>query len=124
MRKYWTEERKFSLDVAKEFGVGYAPADSRKLLEQLIKKEFSYEAMAQCGLYFPGRTSRDLLNFKARFRGRLMVPLRDVQGNVIAFTVKLPQTPKDDPAFEAKYVNSPETLSLRGEELLFNFDCA
>ncbi len=117
VREYWTNERKFSLDVAKEFGVGYAPASSNKLEDILAKKNFSPEAMKQCGLFFaPGRP---------RFRGRLMIPLRDVQGNVIAFTGrKLPQTPKDDPAFEAKYVNSPETLIFKKGGMLFNFDRA
>lgn len=117
VRKYWTQERKFSLEVAKEFGVGYAPAASNKLEEILAKKNFSPEAMKQCGLFFaPG---------KPRFRGRLMIPLRDTQGNVIAFTGrKLPQTPADDPAFEAKYVNSPETPLFKKGAMLFNFDRA
>lgn len=117
VRKYWVEQRKFSLEVAKEFGVGYAPAHSNKLEEILAKKNFTPEAMKQCGLFFgPG---------KPRFRGRLMIPLRDAQGNVIAFTGrKLPLTPKDDPAFEAKYVNSPETLLFKKGAMLFNFDRA
>ena len=39
-----------------------------------------------------------------------MIPIRDVQGRVVAFTARqLPQTPEDDPARDAKYVNSPET---------------
>lgn len=117
VRKYWTDERKFGLEVAKEFGIGYAPAESNKLWELLLKKEFSEEALKQSGLYFaPG---------KPRFRGRLMIPLRDTQGNVIAFSGrKMAQTPKDDPAFEAKYVNSPETPLFKKGAMLFNFDRA
>ena len=117
VRKYWTEERKFSLEVAADFGIGYAPADPKKLQEQLVKKQFTNEALAACGLYFaPG---------KPRFRGRLMIPLRDAQGNVIAFSGrKLSQTPADDPAFEAKYVNSPETMLFKKGAMLFNFDRA
>ncbi len=124
VRDYWQKERKFSLEVAKEFGVGYAPVSPHKLLEMLVRKKFSNEALAQCGLYFTG-SSRDAGSFKPRFRGRLMVPLRDMQGNVIAFTGrKLPCTPADDPAFEAKYVNSPETLLFKKGSMLFNFDRA
>lgn len=117
VRKYWQEERKFTIEVAKEFSIGYAPVDSGKLAELLQKKNFSPEALRQCGLYFAPN--------KPRFRGRLMIPIRDPQGQVIAFTGrKLPQTPKDDPAFEAKYVNSPETPIFKKGAMLFNFDRA
>lgn len=131
IREYWTKERKFLLAVAEEFGIGYAPIDPHKLLEQLVKKNFSWEAMTHCGLYFAPRATQFsggkpvFDGFKPRFRGRLMIPLRDVQGNVIAFTGrKLSQTPSDDPAFEAKYVNSPETPLFKKGGMLFNFDRA
>jgi DNA primase len=125
VRKYWTQERKFPLTVAKEFGVGYAPANPHKLLETLIRREFSPEAISQSGLYFNAYDIKEFSSYKPRFRGRLMIPLRDAQGQVIAFTGrKLPQTPADDPAFEAKYVNSPETLIFKKGRMLFNFDRA
>ena len=63
--------------------------------------------------------------FKSRFRGRLMIPIRDVQSRVIAFTArKLEQTPEDDPAHEAKYVNSPETPIFHKGSVLFGIDHA
>jgi DNA primase len=63
--------------------------------------------------------------FKSRFRGRLMIPIRDVQGRVVAFTARqLPQTPEDDPAREAKYVNSPETPIFHKGRILFGMDHA
>jgi DNA primase len=62
---------------------------------------------------------------RPRFRGRLMIPIRDHQGRVVAFTARQTDlTPEDDPAREAKYVNSPETPIFTKGNLLFNLDRA
>jgi DNA primase len=62
---------------------------------------------------------------RPRFRGRLMIPIRDHQGRVVAFTARQTGlTPEDDPAREAKYVNSPETPIFTKGNLLFNLDRA
>ena len=54
-----------------------------------------------------------------------MIPIRDHQGRVVAFTARqLELTPADDPAREAKYVNSPETPIFTKSNLLFNLDRA
>ena len=54
-----------------------------------------------------------------------MIPIRDHQGRVVAFTARQTElTPADDPAHEAKYVNSPETPVFTKGNLLFNLDRA
>jgi len=54
-----------------------------------------------------------------------MIPIRDHQGRVVAFTARQTAlTPQDDPAREAKYVNSPETPIFSKGNLLFNLDRA
>jgi DNA primase len=54
-----------------------------------------------------------------------MIPIRDHQGRVVAFTARQTQlTPQDDPSREAKYVNSPETPIFTKSQLLFNLDRA
>ena len=54
-----------------------------------------------------------------------MIPIRDHQGRVVAFTARqTDHTPQDDPAREAKYVNSPETPIFTKGQLLFNLDRA
>ena len=69
--------------------------------------------------------SRPAAALKPRFRGRLMIPIRDIQGRVVAFTARQTElTPADDPAHEAKYVNSPETPIFTKGDLLFNLDRA
>ncbi|HVU38410.1 MAG TPA: DNA primase [Opitutales bacterium] len=126
IRKYWTESRRFTLDLAKEFKIGWAGTDGGGLLEALLKtKKFSAEAFFACGLFFYREGERDPARGRPRFRGRLMIPIRDVQGRVIAFTARQTErTPADDPSREAKYVNSPETPLFRKGDVLFNLDRA
>ncbi|MFP6900029.1 MAG: DNA primase, partial [Opitutales bacterium] len=116
IRDYWTNQRNFSLDAAEDFKVGFAPAKGglRKLLDQ---KEYSRKAMEESGLFIAGG--------RERFRGRLMIPIRETQGRIAAFTARqLEITPTDDPAHKAKYVNSPDTPIFRKGNLLFNLDKA
>ncbi|NBQ59051.1 MAG: DNA primase, partial [Opitutaceae bacterium] len=109
MRKLWHEQRKFPLDLADEFKIGAADATGSGLGAALLRKKFSEAALRQCGLFFIYDDA--LLTgaaLRPRFRGRLMIPIRDHQGRVVAFTARQTElTPADDPAHEAKYVNSP-----------------
>ena len=124
IRDYWTNRRQFALEVADDFKIGFAPPDSSELGILVNKKNFSREAIEQCGLFWAKRgTSAAYLGY--RFRGRLMIPIRDHQGRIVAFTARqLEITPEDDPAREAKYVNSPETPIFHKGNLLFNLDRA
>jgi DNA primase len=126
MREYWAGKRRFPPELAVEFKVGAAPAEDGGLAARLWRRKYSEESLRQCGLFFvregalfaPGA-------LRPRFRGRLMIPIRDYQGRVVAFTARQTDlTPQDDPAREAKYVNSPETPIFTKGQLLFNLDRA
>jgi DNA primase len=123
VRSYWENERGFTLEDAEKHEIGYAPIDAKHFQEYLKKQGYSDEEFEASGLFFPrGNRSGSRM---ARFRGRLMIPIRDLTGNVIAFTGrKLPQTPQNDPAFEAKYVNSPKTDIFNKGSLLFGLHLA
>ena len=122
IRKYWTEERHFPEEVAKEFGIGFAPPDSSGLLRLFTEQGIPPEVIDKSGLFFDRKGRQDFLT---RFRGRLMIPIRDTQERVVAFTARqLSVTPENDPAREAKYVNSPETPIFSKGNLLFNLDKA
>ena len=126
IREYWVKNRRFSLELAEEFKIGFAPPEDSGLAAALLKRSFTEDALRQCGLFF----TRDgavltLGALRPRFRGRLMIPIRDHQGRIVAFTARqLELTPLDDPAREAKYVNSPETPIFTKSNLLFNLDRA
>ncbi|MDR2673691.1 MAG: DNA primase [Opitutaceae bacterium] len=126
MRGYWTDSRRFSGELAEEFKIGAVGADGGGLAGVLLKKKFSEEALRRCGLFFIHDDQMLTLGaLRPRFRGRLMIPIRDHQGRVLAFTARQTGlTPSDDPASEAKYVNSPETPIFTKGNILFNLDHA
>lgn len=125
VRQYWQEQRGFSLDHASEFKIGYAPAAINQLAGFCQKKGVPPAVLHAAGLFFARDGEQDHARFKSRFRGRLMIPIRDVQGRVVAFTARqLEQTPENDPAREAKYVNSPETQIFHKSRILFGLDHA
>ncbi len=125
IQNYWTEKRKFSLNVADDFRIGFAPVDDSKLIPGLLKKGFDAEALSKTGLFFGTDRFPDPLRWRCRFRGRLVIPICDIQGRVIAFTARtLDITPADDPSREAKYVNSPETELFKKSRTVFNLDRA
>jgi DNA primase len=126
MREYWTQRRRFSMELADEFRIGATDALGSGLAAAVLKKKFSEDAIRQSSLFYmrdgapptPG-------TLRPRFRGRLMIPIRDHQGRVVAFTARQTDlTPPDDPSHEAKYVNSSETPIFTKGHLLFNLDRA
>ena len=120
-REYWTTRRRFDLAVAEDFKIGIAAPDGGRLAEHLQKKGYAEEALRQSGLFYVRQSG----GLSPRFRGRLMIPIRDHQGRVVAFTARqLEITPADDPTHDAKYVNSPETPVFTKGQLLFNLDRA
>lgn len=130
VRDYWIQRRGFQLDVAAKYQIGFAPPDGGKLAERLLRLDFSAEAIAESGLFYEprggwgNRGDANPRQLRARFRGRLMIPIRDVQGRVIAFTARQLEgiTPADD--VPGKYVNSPETLLFKKSHVLFGLDRA
>ncbi|MGB0418494.1 MAG: DNA primase [Opitutales bacterium] len=125
VRQYWQTTRAFDLKVAQQFKIGFAPAAPFALYQYCRQKGIQQEALQASGLFFNSHQSRRSTELKSRFRGRLMIPIRDVQGRVVAFTARqLQETPPDDPSREAKYVNSPETQIFQKSRILFGMDHA
>lgn len=126
MRDYWAKDRRFTPELADEFKIGLSDAAGSGLGAALLRKKFSEAAIRQCGLFFIYEDQMLTMQaLRPRFRGRLMIPIRDHQGRVVAFTARQTKlTPADDPAHEAKYVNSPETPIFTKGNLLFNLDRA
>lgn len=124
-RRYWEERRSFPLSVAEEFNIGLSPLDGRPLAELCAKKGISLEALRDCGLFYQRGNHLSTSSLMPRFRGRLMIPIRDHQGRVVAFTARqLEITPKEDPSHDAKYINSPETPLFNKSRILFGLDRA
>ena len=115
---YWIKERKFTLDDAKKFGIGYAPVDRFALAHYLQKKGISEVILSKSGLFNEKKQSGQ---FASRFCGRLMIPIREKIGRVCGFTARqLAMTPSWGDRKSPKYVNSPETPIFLKSDLLFN----
>ena len=99
------------------FGVGYAPDSWDGLVNALRKKGYTEEEIRQSGLVSISRKNGNIFD---RFRDRLMFPIIDVRGNVIAFGGRVIK--KDSEA--AKYLNSPETLIFNKRKNLFGLNLA
>lgn len=103
--RHYLEKRDVSLKTTQRFSVGFSPADG--LYAHLQALGFSAEDMLTSGLIM-----RNERGFYDRFRRRLMFPIHDIKGRVIAFGGRV-LTPA-----EPKYLNSPETpLFSKGQHL-------
>ncbi len=108
-------ERGFELADAEQFGVGYAPKAWEDLTRHLRGRGFTDADLIAAGLAREGqRGPRD------RFRGRLMWPIRDLSGDVIAFGARKLDPDDDGP----KYLNTPETSLFRKSTVLYGADLA
>jgi DNA primase len=108
-------ERGFELADAERFGVGYSPKAWEDLTRHLRGRGFADAELIAAGLAVQGqRGPRD------RFRGRLMWPIRDLSGDVIAFGARKLDAEDDGP----KYLNTPETSLFRKSTVLYGADLA
>lgn len=95
-------------EIAADFGLGYAPDAWEGLMGHLRERGFRKDALIATGLGIPGKAGQPY----DRFRDRVMFPIRDRRGRVIAFGGRI--LDKGEP----KYLNSPETpLFHKGREL-------
>ena len=94
------------------FRLGYAPDSRNALKEHLAGKGVSKEQIEACGLVVHGP---DIPVSYDRFRDRIMFPITDVRGRVIAFGGRAMAA--DVPA---KYLNSPETELFHKSNVLYN----
>ena len=121
-QNYWVDERKFSLETAHEFGIGYAPVDRHLLGKFLTSKGISDNILAKSGLFYERKNKTEWVSI---FCGRLMIPIREKLGRICGFTGrKLSVTPEWGEKKAPKYVNSPETPIFLKGQLLFNLDLA
>jgi len=110
-RRYLAQERGLGRAVTQAFGLGLAPEGWDGLRRHLAREGFSDQIAAQAGLIKPGREAGHFYDF---FRGRLMVPIADAQGRVLAFGGRV--LPGGDQT--AKYLNSGETpIYTKGSHL-------
>ena len=108
-------ERGFELADAEGFGCGYAPAEWEALTRHLRGRGFTDAELLLSGLASQGRRGP-----VDRFRGRLLWPIRDLTGDVIAFGARKLDPDDNGP----KYLNTPETPLFKKSSVLYGADLA
>jgi len=100
-------DRKLSKEIIKKFEIGLS-ISRVPLTDFLLKKEYSLNKLIDLGL--SNTMSNDI------FVDRIMVPLQDMNGNVVGFSGRIYQTTDD-----RKYINSKETELFKKNTLLYNY---
>ncbi len=106
--------RGLSRKTMNRFGLGYAPDSFSALINAMAEKGFSKDELVAAGL----ASKNDRGNIYDRFRNRVMFPIIDVRGQVIAFGGRV----MDDST--PKYLNSPETTIFHKSRNLFALNLA
>lgn len=106
----YIKNRGLSIENIKKFRIGYALNDFETLIKHLSILGFNEEDMERSGVAALNKKYYD------KFRNRIMFPVFDKVGKVIAFTGRVIN--KED---MPKYMNSPETLIYKKSNVLFNY---
>src|SRR4051794_3184937 len=115
----YLKRRGIDQETVQRFGIGLAP-DSRSALKRALKK-LGEDKLIETGMLIQpeanetGQREKDSYD---RFRGRLMIPIRDPRGRVIAFGGRILGEG------EPKYLNSPDTPLFDKGRTLYNIDRA
>lgn len=110
----YMRKRQISRRVATNFGLGYAPDSWESLTHEMKSRGYSERDLLDAGLAKNGRRG----GVYDTFRGRLMFPVIDVRGNVVAFSGRVLGDG------EPKYLNSPDTPVFSKSNNLFGLNLA
>ena len=113
-REYWRKRRGLSDNTIRRFGLGYAPDSYSDLLHYLKGRGYNEEELLESGLV--RRSEKG--NLYNLFRHRMITPIIDLRGNVIAFGGRVLDDSKP------KYINSPETVVYKKSRTLFALNIA
>ncbi len=106
----YLKARGLSGKIAQRFGIGYAPSGWQNLIDNISTSDSTLDALVQCGMAVKKADSQRVYDF---FRERIMFPIRNSKGKVIAFGGRVLGDAKP------KYLNSPETEVFHKEKELY-----
>ncbi|HEY6227081.1 MAG TPA: DNA primase, partial [Verrucomicrobiae bacterium] len=112
-------KRRVPEEMVKLFRIGYAPDTWEDTVNWARSKNFDLELVAQAGLIIKREGAE---GYYDRFRGRLMFPICDEQGRVVAFSGRVLMAEQEQ--YGGKYVNSPETPIFTKGRIIFGLDKA
>ncbi len=111
------KSRGYKKSTITKFGLGYAPDDWRALLTHMRNLGYSYEELYEANL--ANRSEKNgKISYYDSFRNRVMVPIIDVRGNVVAFGGRVLDDSKP------KYINTSDTLVYKKSLGVFGLNFA
>ena len=119
--KDYLVKRGLTESTIRSFRIGYAPLDWRLAYDHLHAKGFTDQEIERAGLIktVEGKSPYD------RFRGRVMFPIFDANGHVVAFSGRVFGVEKNQDGTDvAKYINSPEGPLYDKSSIMFGYDRA
>jgi len=115
----YIKERGISSEMIELFKLGYSPSNRDFLFDFLKQKGYSEDFLGKSGLFSSKYKSVPM------FSGRLMFPITDRQGRIVAFGGRaLPGVFQNDGKEPPKYINSPETEIYNKRKTLFAIEIA
>ena len=110
--KKYLKERKIDDKIINEFQIGLALDNKDDLFKLLHNKGYNADLLESLGLVtIAGDTVYDF------FKGRVVFPILDIEGNVVGFSARIYRGEKDT----SKYVNTKETIIFTKGDNLFNY---
>ena len=113
----YLEARGFTKEMVEKYKIGWSLPEWNYMSSALQRKGFSEEELTLSGLAIPKEQGN---GFFDRFRGRIMFPIMNDSGKVIAFSGRILENAKS----EAKYMNSPESPIFQKSRVLYNIHLA
>ncbi len=116
----YLQSRAMTKDTMVAWRVGYTEKGWSRLYDLLKKHKYSDDDILATGLCLKGKQA----GLYDRFRERIMFPITDSQGRVIAFTGRVMPGTEEATRPVGKYINSPETELYHKSAVLFGYDKA
>ena len=107
-------KRGIKKEVISDFKIGFVPNNSDYYYQ--ISKKYNEDEILQSGLFYKNEKYNKFVN---RFQSRIIFPIKNITGDVIAFGGRIIEEKK-----VAKYINSPETEFYKKGRHVFNLDKA
>ena len=110
----YLEKRGITKEIIEEYKLGYSPKGYTDL-QKFLSSDFNKEILAKAGLVVKTEKG-DIVD---RFRHRIMIPIRDEVGSVIAFGARAIESNQNP-----KYLNSPDTILYNKSRILYGINVA
>ena len=116
----YLKSRGFGREMAENWALGWMPDNPRVFLDWAKSRKFTGRELADSGIAKQKEDNDPKAGLFVRFQDRLMFPIRNEIGDVIAFTARQLRENKNS----GKYINSPETAIYKKSRVFFALDRA